>query len=50
MEALKSILYIDINYQKLLFHSKTGWLNFFQIIERILKKILLDNSASADNT
>lgn len=37
-EALKDISeYIDVNYQKLLFHSKTRWLSLFPAIERILK-------------
>lgn len=37
-ESLKELCnYIDINYEKLLYHSKTRWLSLFPAIERILK-------------
>lgn len=37
-EALKTICdYIDVNYEKLLSHSKTRWLSLFPAVERILK-------------
>lgn len=37
-EALKEICdYIDINYHKLLYHSKTRWLSLFPAIERVLQ-------------
>lgn len=40
-EALKSVCeYIEINYQKLLYHSKTRWLSLFPAVERILKMYL----------
>lgn len=40
-EELKSICeYVDVCYQKLLYHSKTRWLSLFPAIERILKMYL----------
>lgn len=40
-ETLKSVCeYIHVNYQKLLYHSKTRWLSLFPAIERILKMFL----------
>lgn len=37
-EALKTICdYIEVNYEKLLSHSKTRWLSLFPAVERILK-------------